>query len=188
MKTEIICITDRSGSMNAIRHDVVGGYNRFINDQKAVPGEARMTFVQFDDLYERLYEGVAIETVPYLSLDTYVPRGSTALMDAIGRTLNEQGERIAREKWADKVIVTIITDGQENASVKFRTDEIREMITHAEQHGWSFVFLAANQDAFATAAHYGISAATTQNFVANAAGAAQAYVGMSNMTRSLRTQ
>lgn len=188
MKTEIIAITDRSGSMGSLRGDVIGGFNQFLSDQAAVPGAARMTYTQFDDIYEVLYQAVPIQEAPPLTPAMYVPRGSTALLDAIGRTLNVQGKRIHSEKWADQVIVCIITDGQENASREFTFDQIKDMIKHAEGHGWKFVFLAANQDAFAAAASYGISGQYTRAFGATSKGVAQAYADTSAMTTALRTQ
>lgn len=187
MKVEIICVTDRSGSMNSIKDDVIGGYNAFLADQKTVPGEARMTYTQFDDKYEIVYQARPLDIAPPLTADVFVPRGSTALMDAIGRTISEQGARIAAEGWADKVIVCIITDGGENASREFTREQIKTLIGEKQAAGWAFVFLAANQDAFAVGAGYGISGATTQNYVASAAGTAQAYASTSEMTRSLRT-
>lgn len=172
--------------MGSIRNDVIGGFNTFLKDQKTVPGEARMTFTQFDEHYEVVYQAKPLSEAPELTAETFVPRGSTALMDAIGRTMNVQGERIAKEKWADKVIVCIITDGGENASHEFTQPQIKTMIEHAQKNDWSFIFLAANQDAFAVGAGYGISATTTQNFVASGAGTKAAYASTSIMTRSLR--
>lgn len=186
MKCEIICITDRSGSMTSIKADVIGGFNSFLADQKTVPGEARLTFAQFDDKYELVYEAKPLSEAPELTSTTFTPRGSTALMDAIGQTMNVQGARITKENWADKVIVCIITDGGENTSREFTQQQIKTMIEHAQKNEWSFIFLAANQDAFAVGAGYGISGATTANFAASAAGTAQAYASTSNMTRSIR--
>jgi Mg-chelatase subunit ChlD len=188
MKTEIIAIIDRSGSMQTIVNDAIGGFNTFLADQKTVPGEARMTTVLFDHEYTLLGAGKPLSEASPLTTATFVPRGNTALLDAIGRTLNDQGARIAADKWADKVIVCILTDGGENASREFTQPKVKEMIQHAEAHGWSFVFLAANQDAFATGAMYGINAANTFAFQANAAGTQAAYTSMSTATRSLRSQ
>lgn len=187
MKTEILAVLDVSGSMANIQADAIGGYNTFLADQQAVDGEARMTLALFDHEYQLLYQGKALAEAEPLTAATYVPRGSTALLDAIGRTLNEQGARIEEERWADKVIVCILTDGQENQSKEFTPLAIKALVTQAEAKGWTFVFLAANQDAFATAAHYGISAAHTMAFSASAEGTTQAYTSMSNTTRSLRT-
>ncbi len=187
MKTEIICIIDRSGSMASIAADAIGGFNTFLADQKTVPGEARITVALFDDKYEVLYANAPIASAEPLTNKTFVPRGGTAMLDAIGRTLNEQGARIKSDAWADKVIVCILTDGQENRSREYTASKVKEMVQHAEKHDWSFIYLAANQDAFATASLYGISAAHTTSFVANAAGTSTAYATMSSTTRSLRT-
>lgn len=187
MNTEILAIVDISGSMQSIRLDAIGGFNAFLADQQTVEGEARMTLALFDDQYDVLYAGRELAKAEPLTEATFVPRGGTALMDAIGRTLNEQGARIAAEGWAEKVIVTILTDGGENQSREFNAAMVRDMVGAAEAKGWSFVFLAANQDAFATAAYYGISTAHTQNFAANSAGTVQAYATMSASTRALRT-
>lgn len=188
MNTEIIAITDRSGSMLLIRDAVIKGFNAFVDEQKGVPGQARMTHVQFSghEYYAVLYQGVPLGDVAPLDLEGYRPEGSTALNDAIGRTLEQQGKRIHDEGWAEQVIVAITTDGEENASCEYSHEQVEKMIAHARAHGWHFVFLAANQDAFAKAASYGISAATTANFVASAAGAVDAYATISGMTRTLR--
>lgn len=188
MNTEIIAIIDRSGSMGSIASDAIGGFNTFLKDQQSVPGEGRMSLVLFDHEYQELYFGKPLAAAAPLTSATFVPRGSTALLDAIGRALNDHGARIAKEGWAQKVIVCILTDGMENASQEYKADKIKEMVKHAEAHGWSFVYLAANQDAFATGAMYGINAAHTMAFAANAAGTQSAYASMSATTRSLRAQ
>lgn len=187
MKTEIISIIDRSGSMQSIAADAIGGFNTFLADQKTVPGEGRMTLAIFDDKYDLLYSGKSLAEAEPLTNKTFVPRGGTALLDAIGRTLNDQGARIKTEGWADKVIVCILTDGGENQSREFTQPKIKEMVQHAEAHGWSFVFLAANQDAFSVGTMYGINAAHTMNFAASGAGTQSAYATMSSTTRSLRS-
>lgn len=188
MKTEIIAIIDRSGSMASIVADAIGGYNTFLADQQTVDGEGRMTLALFDDKYELLYAGQDLKEAQPLTLQTFVPRGATALIDAIGRTLSEQGARILFEGWADKVVVVILTDGGENASREFTSEHVKVVIDQAQTvQGWSFVFLAANQDAFATGAMYGINAAHTMNFTASAGGTQEAYANMSNVTRSLRS-
>jgi Mg-chelatase subunit ChlD len=186
LKTEIIVITDRSGSMVAIANDVIGGYNRFLADQKAQPGEARMTYTQFDTEFETVFSGKPIKEAPELTDKTFVPRGGTALLDAMGRTLSEQGARIATEKWAELVIVCVITDGEENSSHEYSKDRIKEMTAHAEKNGWKFIFLAANQDAFATARSMGTSAQYAGNFAATAKGTAMAYSNTSGTVSSLR--
>ncbi len=181
MKTEIICILDRSGSMGAIDDDVRGGFERFIKEQKEQPGEARITLVQFDDRYENNYQGRNL--AEHAEKLNYMPRGSTALYDAVGRTLNEQGKRIAEEKWAELVIVNIITDGHENASREYTQARVAEMVKHAEANGWKFLFLAANMDAKAAARSIGSSAQFSGNFAHNSVGTQSAY-SMSSATSS----
>jgi Mg-chelatase subunit ChlD len=186
MKTEILVITDRSGSMATIAKDVIGGYNTFLREQKEQPGEAKLTYTQFDDKYEVVLAGTPIKAAPELTSLTFVPRGGTALLDAVGRTLNEQGARIAAEKWAELVVVCIITDGGENSSREYTRDKVKEMTKHAEANGWKFIFLAANQDAFAAAQSFGSSALYAGNFAANAAGTQSAYASTSATVRSMR--
>lgn len=186
MNTEILAIIDVSGSMESIKTDAIGGFNAFLADQKTVEGEARMTLALFDNQYDLLYQGRVLAEAEPLTTATYVPRGSTALLDAIGRTLNVQGARIEAEGWAEKVIVTILTDGQENQSKEFTAPVIRELVAAAEAKGWAFVWLAANQDAFATAQFYGSSGAHAQSFAADSVGTTMAYASMSNTTRTLR--
>lgn len=184
MKTEIICILDRSGSMNSIESDVRGGYAKFIEEQKKQPGEARLTLVQFDNEYQIDHQGVSL--ADHTAKLNYTPRGGTALLDAIGRTLNEQGKRIADQKWADLVIVNIITDGDENASREFSRERVKEMVKHAEANGWKFLFLAANMDAFAAARAFGSSAQYAGNFKADSVGTHSAYQSMSATSSALR--
>lgn len=187
MKTEILVITDRSGSMATIAPEVIGGYNNFIKEQREVPGEARVTFTQFDDKYEVVYAGKPLADVPELTSATFVPRGMTALLDAIGRTLNEQGERIAKDKWAELVIVCILTDGGENSSHEYTPTRIREMTAHAEKNGWKFVYLGANQDSFSVAQGLGLKNAFVANYAATAVGTQSAYTQTSASVRGLRT-
>lgn len=186
MKTEILVITDRSGSMASTAKDVIGGYNTFIREQRDVAGEAKVTFTQFDDVYEIAYAGKPLADVPALDDKTFVPRGGTALLDAIGRTLDEQGKRIAIEKWAELVIVCILTDGGENSSVLYDVDRIRALTSHAEKQGWKFIYLGANQDSFSVSSGLGLQSAIVQNYVADAAGTQGAYLQMSGSARGLR--
>lgn len=187
MKTEIIAILDRSGSMASTIDDAIGGFNTFLTEQKAVPGEARMTVTIFDDQFDTLYQAKPIAEADALTKQTFVPRGGTALLDAIGRTLSAQQARIKGDGWAEKTIVCILTDGGENQSREFTRDMIKERITAAEKDGWSFIFLAANQDAFASGASMGINAAHTMSYVATGVGTRAAYTNMSATATSLRS-
>mgnify|MGYP000938688440 CR=1 FL=1 len=153
--TEIAFVLDRSGSMNPIADDAIGGFNTFLAAQQSPPGEARLTLVLFDHEYLVPHRGVGIGAVPPLDADTYVPRGMTALLDAVGRTMDDLGARLAAMPEADrpaKVIVAILTDGQENASRDYTFAKVSAMIKHQqEKYSWEFIFLAANQDAIAAA-------------------------------------
>ena len=151
--------------MESIKSDAEGGINTFIDSQKSEPGEALLTLVQFDTEYEFIHKGVAIGSVPKFKL---VPRGSTALLDAVGRAINVTGARLAameESKRPGLVVFVIVTDGAENSSKEFTREKIREMIEHQQSvYKWQFTFLAANQDAFAEAASMGIAPAGTANF------------------------
>ncbi len=141
---EIVVILDRSGSMENIKDDMVGGLKQFVADQQQVKGKANFTLIQFDTEYEIIYEGVDIQDVNEIAL---VPRGWTALLDAIGKTIENTTERITRTP-DRKVIFVIITDGLENSSQAFSKSEIIESIEHARgKHNWEFIYLGANQDA-----------------------------------------
>jgi Mg-chelatase subunit ChlD len=171
--TDVTIVLDRSGSMEAIRSDVVGAFNAFVHDQQQLPGECRLTLVQFDDEYEVVFRVRAIADVPDLTHDSFVPRGSTALLDAIGRTIRELDKRLADAGAPDgaaRVLVAILTDGLENASTDFKRDDVFRMIKERTDRGWAFLFLAANQDAIMEGGLIGIGAAQSLNFMATATG------------------
>jgi Mg-chelatase subunit ChlD len=182
--TEIICIIDRSGSMESIRSDAIGGFNRFLADQQAPDDPARLTMVLFDDQYEIVHDGTDIRNVRPLTTQTFVPRGTTALLDAIGRTLNTVSARLADIPAGDrpeKVIVVILTDGYENASREFSLAAVRKMITtYTDELKWDFIYLAANQNAFAESAKMGIAADNTMQFFANSDGCSRCYDNFSS--------
>ena len=166
--TDITMVVDRSGSMASISTDAEGGINTFVEQQKKEPGEALLTLVQFDTDYEFVHSGMPIKQVPAFAL---VPRGSTALLDAIGRAINETGARLAKMEESQRpglVVFVIVTDGQENSSREFKREQIRKMIEHQQSdYKWQFTFLAANQDAFAEGAALGIAAAGIANWTAD---------------------
>lgn len=177
--SEIICIVDRSGSMHIIKDDAIGGFNQFLEDQQAVPGEANLTLVLFSHEYILVHDAVPLPQVEPLTDKTYQPSGSTALLDAIGRTIDDVGKRLAKTAEPDRpshVIVAILTDGQENASSDYTKERIAEMIQHQEEkYSWQFFFLGANIDSFSTAGGLNIKKAQTANFVATAEGVRNAY-------------
>ena len=138
--------------MNAMKEEAIGGINAFLESQQKLPGEARLTLVLFDREYIVAHDGVPIKDVPPLDSHSYVPRGTTALLDAIGRTINTIGERLDRTPESErpgKVIVAILTDGLENASQEFKRKEIFKMIKHQRDvYSWEFVSLAPNRTLF----------------------------------------
>jgi hypothetical protein len=177
--TDINIVLDRSGSMQSIKDDTIGGFNAFLAEQKAVPGEATISLVQFDNVYEVVYGGMALSQAPELTAKTFVPRGSTALLDAIGRTINQTGERLAvmpESERPSKVIFVILTDGYENASQEFTATQINQMIQQQrDTANWEFVFLGANQDAITTASQLGIQAGNAMSYAASPVGTRAAF-------------
>lgn len=170
--TEIAFILDRSGSMESMVEPAISGFNRLLREQQQVPGSARFTLVLFDDQYEVPIESLPIAEVVELDTTTYVPRGSTALLDAIGRTIDELGAKLAAQPEDERpgqVIVAILTDGMENASAHYTWQTIARRIRHQTEHyDWKFLFLGANQDAIATAGRMNIHAADSSNFAMDA--------------------
>lgn len=175
-KTQIICILDTSGSMahNNVILEARGGFNNFLKEQRKLKDEATLTVAIFDDMYELLYDDVNINEVDNITEKEWSPRGMTALYDAIGKTINtaKANHKKAGHKKPDKVLVCIVTDGEENASKEFNLEQIKKLIKECEEDDWNFVYLAANQDAFAVGGSFGISMGNTYNFTATADGAA----------------
>ena len=158
IKTHITMVLDRSGSMGKIASDAEPAVNKFVEDQKKVVGKCTFTLVQFDNKYEIPYNGVDIQEVKEIKLR---PRSMTALLDAVGRAINETGEfldKMKEEDRPDKVIVVIMTDGLENASCEFKKGQVNGMVKHQQEvYNWEFVYLGANQDAFKEAQDLGIN-------------------------------
>lgn len=187
--TEIICVIDRSGSMGSIRSDAIGGFNMFLEEQKKVPLPARMTLALFNENYEILHDGIKLSDVQPLTNATYQPAGVTALLDAIGRTIDAVGTRLSttpEEQRPEKVLFVILTDGLENASKDYRKSRIAEMIKHQQEHySWRFEFLGANVDAFAEANALNIPHSI--NFAADSEGIGNVYCGLTRSTTGYRT-
>ena len=188
--TEIIFILDRSGSMHHLESDTIGGYNSFLDQQKAEEGEARVTTVLFDDRYEILHDYVDIKEVQPITKKEYFARGSTALLDAVGKTIKEVEHRqnfAPVEDTTEKTMVVIITDGLENASREYHLDTVKKMVTvQQEKHGWEFIFLGANIDAVKTAGGFGISADRAVNYHADAVGTATNFAGVAAAATAMR--
>ena len=166
--TELVFILDRSGSMGGLETDTIGGFNSMLAKQQAEPGECRITTVLFDNLYEILHDRIDIKAVSAITEREYFVRGQTALLDAIGNTINKIGgvqKNTAEEYRAEKVLFVITTDGMENASREFNYDKIKSMLERQKsEYGWEFIFLGANIDAIDVAGRLGIASNRAQSF------------------------
>jgi hypothetical protein len=169
-KTHIICILDRSGSMSSIIDDSIGGFNTFLKEQKKLPDEATITVALFDDRYELLYNNIDIKEAEELTPNTWIPRGTTALYDAIGKTIADTKEYFAKHGKPSKVLVCIVTDGYENASKEYKLDDTKKIIGDCEKDDWNFIYLAANQDAFSVGRTFGVSAGNTFTYTSDSTG------------------
>ncbi len=182
---DITLVVDRSGSMSAIQEEAESGINAFIREQAEAQGKANLTLVQFDTKYEFIHRGAPINEVPHYTLE---PRGATALLDAVGRAINEVGRRLAampEEARPGLVVFAIITDGHENSSREFTKPKIREMIAHQRDvYNWQFIFLGADDAAFDEAAAMGIDTAAAARYDLSRVGVS--YRAMSRGVRRAR--
>ncbi|MBP1948200.1 vWA domain-containing protein [Virgibacillus litoralis] len=182
--TEIIFLLDRSGSMAGLESDTIGGFNAFIDKQCQLEGETILTSVLFDDKYEVLWNGVDADSVSITDSEYYV-RGTTALLDAVGKTILDVGYRLSRtheEQKPDNVIVVITTDGMENASNEFSYKKVKELIKHQQdKYNWEFIFMGANIDAAKEANNIGIVEQNAYNFEASEKGVERMYDVASEM-------
>lgn len=176
--TRIICLLDRSGSMQGLLSDTLGGYNTFIDKQRAEPGDAIVTLAIFDDKYEEIYVDRPLSQVPLLTEEVYFPRGGTALLDAMGRAISPTQ--------AGRTIVVIFTDGEENRSTEFRSDAIAKLVERRQKEGWNFVFFGAGMDAIGAAKNVGIGASHVGNVMRSATGAGAMYAAASASVASYR--
>lgn len=174
--TELVFILDRSGSMYSMKEEAIGGFNSFLKEQQGLPDEANLTLVLFDNNYDLIYNGKNIKAVEPLNDNTYTLGGTTALLDAVGRTINDVGKRLTANvkcgscghetlKPKGKVLIAVLTDGLENASSDFKKSQINEMIDkQRKEFDWQFMFLAANQDAIAEGTGLGMHVNTSVNY------------------------
>lgn len=189
--TEIVCVVDRSGSMDIIRKDAIGSFNQFLTSQKEVPGEAKLSLTLFNTEYEMPYKGAALNDVQPFTEETYRPGGCTALLDAVGKTIDEVGERFHKTPEADRperVLFVVLTDGQENSSREYNRKQILDKIAHQRDVcKWEFVFLVAGQEAMAEAGKLGISLQNTYAYKSGDAAALKCAVHtLSSNVRSYR--
>lgn len=177
--TEVVFILDRSGSMQPLTADTVGGFNSMLGKQKETDGEAYVTTVLFSDSSEIIHDRMPISEVPEMTTAVYSPMGCTALYDAVGETVKhiENIHKYARpEDVPDKTLFVITTDGMENASRKFSAQEVKKLISrHQEKDSWEFIFLGANIDAAAAAKDIGICEERAVNYKASKKGTAKLF-------------
>jgi hypothetical protein len=191
--THITVILDRTGSMESIRDDIIGGFNAFLEEQQKLPGKATMTLVQFDsqDPYEVICRFAPVFKVPKLDRNVYVPRASTPLLDAIGRGINDLEASLGSvddTSQPAKVVLAIVTDGQENASREFNRAQIVKMIAEkTKKHDWQFVFLSSDLEAIRDAESYGIARDANLPYVKDAKGTRDAWAVLSCNTAEYRS-
>ena len=172
--TELVFILDRSGSMEGLEKDTIGGFNSMIEKQKKQEGECYVSTVLFDDVGEVLHDRVKLDDVPRMTERDYTVRGCTALIDAIGDAIRHIGNihKYAREEDVpEHTMFVITTDGYENASYRYTSEQVKKMIKRQkEKHGWEFLFIGANIDAVETAKRYGIDENRAVNYNADEKG------------------
>ena len=188
--TELVFILDRSGSMAGLEKDTIGGFNSMIAKQRREPGEAYVSTILFDNHREVIHDRVDIHKIQPMTQEQYYVRGSTALLDAVGKSIRHIGNvhKYAREEdRPEKTLFIITTDGMENASREYDYEKVRRMIEHEkDKYGWEFIFLGANIDATKEAARFGIDESRAANYHADSKGTAVIYEAMSEAVCNVR--
>ena len=189
--TELVFILDKSGSMAGLEKDTIGGFNALLDKQRHLPGDVRVTTVLFNHSYELLHDRINLTGISPLTEQDYEVGGMTALLDAIGSTIQKirnAQQRTMEQERADKVMFVITTDGMENSSCEYDTKKIREMIAAQKTDAnWEFIFLGANIDAVATAQQFGVAEEFAVEYHADAEGTQVNYKVLSEAVTSFRT-
>lgn len=189
--TELVFILDRSGSMSGLESDTIGGFNSMIKKQKKLEGDCYVSTVLFDNESKVLHDRVKLRDVPEMTDNDYTVGGCTALIDAIGGAIHHIGNihKYARaEDVPEHTMFVITTDGQENASHRYTSEQVKKMIERQkEKYGWEFLFIGANIDAVETAARYGISRDRAVNYNADGEGTHILYDSVTKAVLNVRS-
>lgn len=187
---QIVCILDRSGSMQSLAGDVIGGYNSFLEKQKKESGKAEVTTILFDDQYEKISDAVNLNDVEELTSAVYYARGNTALMDAVGRTITETLANMEKNKVCPakrRVLIMIMTDGLENASKEYSKSTVKALIdSTTKEYNWNYVFIGANIDSASEAQNIGISSNHAANYAPDSAGVRKSFERMGEAASEVR--
>lgn len=188
--TELVFILDRSGSMSGLESDTIGGFNSLIEKQRKQDGECYVSTILFDHVSEVLHDRIKLSKIGKMTEKDYTVRGCTALIDAIGSAIHHIGNihKYARpEDVPEHTLFVIMTDGLENASRRYTSDEVKKMIEHEkEKYGWEFLFIGANIDSVETARHFGIGADRSVNYHADRQGTAVVFDTVSETVCNFR--
>ncbi len=188
--TELVFILDRSGSMGGLKSDTIGGFNSLIEKQRRQEGKCFVTTVLFDDRIETLHDRIELDKVEKMTDRDYTVRGCTALIDAIGSTISHISDvhkYIREEDVPEHTMFVITTDGLENASHRYSSDEVKKMIEQKKELGWEFLFIGANIDAVETAKHFGIDEDRAVDYRADSQGTAVVYDSVSDAVCAMRS-
>ena len=189
--TEIVFILDRSGSMEGLESDTIGGFNSLLKKQRQEAGEALLSTVLFDDVCDVIHDRVPLAEVKELTEKEYFVRGCTALLDALGGAIHHIHsihKYIREEDRPEKTLFVITTDGMENASRRYTYQKVKKMVERQkEKHGWEFLFLGANMDAIEAAKHIGIHADRAVTYQSDKIGTALNYEVVSEAICTLRS-
>ena len=188
--TDIVVVLDESGSMGLIRKDTIGGLNTFIADQKKQPGKANFTLIRFNEHVD-IRPTLDLNDVKEFVESDFIPSGMTALLDACGKAIDSTGRRLSymhESNRPGKVLMVIITDGEENSSKEYKRSKVAEMIKHQQSvYSWAFLFMGANIDSFTEAQSLGIPKAFACNYLATGDGIKSVMCCMSNSTSKYRS-